>query len=395
LKLWRDGNQDGVTDEGELITLEEAGIIGLNLGNTVKNQAAGNGNTLAREGSFIWADGSTGAMGEFNLANDTFHRQFAQAVELTPEAAALPNMGGAGAVRDLREAASLNAALVSAIQDLDNLSRNEMLARMDGLLNQWAATADFQTSREQALKQGVQLLFTPQGASAAEMQAVQAVAAGVEKQLALIQAGIGEERFDAVWAEVQRIGQMLDTLETFNGQTFYTFNGSTMSSGSTGSINLATAGSGMLNGVLVMGDFPVAVSINANQFALLQQSYDALKQSVYDGLVMQTRLKGYVDSIELVIDENGLHFDFSGVDAALATLAQTDPGRAVIDCLDLMRSGGVLADVGWKGNDQLASLLGALDGGELEGGRFFPALGNVRRPDVALAENDEKWHYAA
>ncbi|MCL2876959.1 MAG: hypothetical protein FWF12_11950, partial [Betaproteobacteria bacterium] len=62
LRLWRDSDQNGITGEGELITLEEAGIVGLNLGNTVKNQAMGNGNTLAREGSFIWADGSTGAM---------------------------------------------------------------------------------------------------------------------------------------------------------------------------------------------------------------------------------------------------------------------------------------------------------------------------------------------
>ena len=95
---------DGHSGQGELLSLADAGIVSLNLANTLKNQTLANGcgrvavqqrgthrrtpcgcNTLAREGSFSRADCSTSAMGEFRLAIDTFDSQFAQAIEV-PEA---------------------------------------------------------------------------------------------------------------------------------------------------------------------------------------------------------------------------------------------------------------------------------------------------------------------
>lgn len=85
LNLWRDTSQDGHSGQGELLSLADAGIVSLNLANTLKNQTLANGcgrvaaqqrgthrrtpcecNTLAREGSF------SRAMGECKLALDTF-----------------------------------------------------------------------------------------------------------------------------------------------------------------------------------------------------------------------------------------------------------------------------------------------------------------------------------
>jgi hypothetical protein len=51
------------------------------------------------------------------------------------------------------------------------------------------------------------------------------------------------------------------------------------------------------------------VQFSAEQGELINQAYDALKTSVYGALVVQTRLKPYLDSIELVIDEAGVRFD--------------------------------------------------------------------------------------
>ncbi|MBV6389634.1 MAG: hypothetical protein JNIBNLAF_01281 [Nitrosomonas europaea] len=98
LKLWRDVSQDGVSQGGEFITLAEAGIVSLNLANTLKNQRLSNGNMLSREGSFTRADGSTSAMGEFKLATDTFNTKFTEQIEVPEPLKQLPNMGGTGNV---------------------------------------------------------------------------------------------------------------------------------------------------------------------------------------------------------------------------------------------------------------------------------------------------------
>jgi hypothetical protein len=46
LKLWRDADQNGITGQGELISLQDAGIVSLNLANTLKNQSLTNGNPI-------------------------------------------------------------------------------------------------------------------------------------------------------------------------------------------------------------------------------------------------------------------------------------------------------------------------------------------------------------
>lgn len=109
LRLWRDASQDGQTGSGEVISLADAGIVSLNLASALKNQRLANGNTLAREGSFTRADGSTSAMGEFKLAADTFDAEFAQAIEVPEALKSLPEVGGAGKVRSLQQAAAQSA----------------------------------------------------------------------------------------------------------------------------------------------------------------------------------------------------------------------------------------------------------------------------------------------
>ena len=103
LKLWRDTSQDGQTGIGELISLQDAGIVSLNLAHTLKNQRLANGNTLSREGSFSRADGTTGGMGEFRLATDTFDTKFAEPVEVPEALKTLPTMGGAALRTDFGE----------------------------------------------------------------------------------------------------------------------------------------------------------------------------------------------------------------------------------------------------------------------------------------------------
>ena len=351
LRLWRDSNQDGVTNEGELITLEEAGIVGLNLGNTVKNQAMGNGNTLAREGSFIWADGSTGAMGEFKLATDTFHRQFADAIEIPEDLQSLPNMGGAGKVRDLQEAATLSNKLTSLIEQYANATtRAEQMALLDQLLAAWADTGGMQSLEERGEgkyefqynafgndRRIDNYANQPNGGSGGG--ASSAGGGGGGPGLAYdIELTAYYQNLIAEWT------RKLQILEAFNGQYFFTLpNETSQTTGAQTGLSVGASAGGGSIGMVNPGLQTLYVSFSQQQLDLLQQSYDALKESVYAGLVLQTRLKPYLDSIELSINENGIGFDTSAMRALLEERRAADPQAALVDLADLTKYAGDVA----------------------------------------------------
>ena len=363
LKLWRDLDQDGVSDAGELFGLAELGVSQISLAKTAGSQMLGDGTRLDGSAGFT-VNGETRTYTDAWFAENQFYREFTDAIPLTAEAAALPGMKGAGAVRDLREAASLDASLAARLAGMQNggwVSRETLMGEMDALVRQWAATADFETSREKALARGVQLLFKPQGVTDMEMSAVKAVETlGIDKTMALMQTGVSEERYAVVWSEVQRLGAMLDTLEAFNGQTLYTFSTNSMSSGN-GTINLALSGSQPEPGVIVMGQRPVIVSMGPNQTSFLLQSHEALRRSVYEGLVLQTRLKGYLDAVSLNIDASGIAFDFSGVDALLDAQYALNATDALVDLLELMKRFGGGAQFGWETGPRLNSWMAEVD----------------------------------
>ena len=116
LRVWQDLNQNAISDAGELKTLAELGITGINVGKTEHSQILPNGNEIADLGTFTRSDGTSGSAGvssrlaDVNLASDTFHRSFSDVIPTTAQTVNLPVMQGSGMVRDLREAASLTTA---------------------------------------------------------------------------------------------------------------------------------------------------------------------------------------------------------------------------------------------------------------------------------------------
>ncbi len=71
LKVWRDLNQDGISQAEELFTLEELGITSLNLDKKAANQNVAGG-VLVSQGSYTKEDGSTGLTGQFDFSNNPF-----------------------------------------------------------------------------------------------------------------------------------------------------------------------------------------------------------------------------------------------------------------------------------------------------------------------------------
>ncbi|MEY3125290.1 MAG: hypothetical protein RLZZ573_1810, partial [Pseudomonadota bacterium] len=152
LRLWQDANQDGVSQATELTTFAEQGIASINVVGTPGNVDLGGGNTQVLAGSFTRTSGQSGTTGVADLAGSLllagngFYREFTDDPVVTSAAAALPQMTGAGWVRDLREAMSLGTAQAAALQArLTEYSaattREAQLALLDGLLGDWARTS--------------------------------------------------------------------------------------------------------------------------------------------------------------------------------------------------------------------------------------------------------------
>lgn len=229
LKLWRDTSQDGQTGTGELISLADAGIVSLNLANTLKNQNLANGNQLSREGSFTRADGSTSAMGEFRLATSTFDTKFADPVEVPEALKTLPTMGGAGNVRELQQAAAQSGSVAGVLAQFQGATtRAEQKALLDQLITAWADTSGMAKSLEERAAGKYRIQYEAFGnerrSSSIDTVAFAAISSGSvggSGGAALITDFGGmylSERYRNLIAEWSR---KLHVLEAFNGQHFF------------------------------------------------------------------------------------------------------------------------------------------------------------------------------
>jgi hypothetical protein len=142
LRIWRDLNQDGISQPGELKTLADSGIVSISVSAKAVNNDLGNGNLQTAAGTFVWANGSTGSTGETNgaaanldLLVNTFYRTFTTQITLTDQAKALPDLRGSGRVRDLSEAVSLSSDLGNWVQTYtQQTSRQGQIDKLDGFI---------------------------------------------------------------------------------------------------------------------------------------------------------------------------------------------------------------------------------------------------------------------
>ena len=345
LQVWQDLNQDGVSQAGELKTLTELGIASLNLAKTANSQTLTGGNQIADLGSFVRADGTTAVMADVNLASDAFHRSFTDVIASTTQTAALPDMQGAGMVRDLRQAASLQsvegAVLASALgQYAASTTRNDQRARLDTLLADWAATSSFQSGIEKTAAQNELLLYLVPGLTRndvidngllLDMSVASGAAADTGSATSSIQLGILNPQIDlahiaALKEKQQRITKLIGILEKFNGTTFVNIDATGVRTGANQLLtNVAITNSGSssssssTSSTLISpykAEFVLALS--DAQISLIEQAYASLRQSVYDGLLTQTRLKPYLDDISLTLGSNGVALDFTALNARFA-----------------------------------------------------------------------------
>lgn len=275
LRLWRDLDQNGISNSNELLTLAQVGITQISLSKTAGTQTLADGTRLDGTATFT-LNGQPHTFSDAWLAENPFVSAFSSPVDQSDAIDALPQMQGSGAVRDLRAAAAQSGTLQGLLAQFQQAgTREAQMALMDPLLKAWADTSDLTTVAEwEAAGHNVTCSFYGQDAAG-----------------------------NALWK------QRLSVLEAFNGENYRT---------------LAKTGT-------------TAISTASARQALLAQSYDALVQGVYGALVAQTRLKPYLDAITVHGTDTDISLDGSGLNKLLDQRFAADPQAAVNDLIELNR----------------------------------------------------------
>ena len=335
LRVWQDLNQDGISQNDELFTLAEKGIAAIHVAKTENTTVLSNGNQIADLGHFTYADGSEGTLGQvtggiadIDLADNPFYREFTDRLD-TSGVAGLPDMQGSGAVRDLREASSLSGALantVTAYAQAD--TKAGQLALADQLIAQWAQTSGASTSIDLAAAQNYELVYLIPGLTAADFAPVLfgAGAGGGSNGITLPDPQETQRR-EALKAQQASVTSLIALLEKFNGLPFVNIEPQGVRTGAQQFL-VANTTSGGSAGYLYTGPRQVFVNLSGTQIDFLNKSYAALRESIYDGLLLQTRLKPYLNDIELAVDAGGnVMLDFTAITADFQARFDTAPPR--------------------------------------------------------------------
>ena len=127
--IWKDVNQNGITDAGELLTLNQAGVSSLATGYTATSTVDAQGNTIGLTGSYTATDGTSHAMDDVWFAVDTARTIEMDTVAVSAQIAALPDIAGFGNVHSLHQAMALDTTghLQSIVEQF--LAETDMTAR--------------------------------------------------------------------------------------------------------------------------------------------------------------------------------------------------------------------------------------------------------------------------
>ncbi|MBV7431695.1 hypothetical protein KW847_26340, partial [Acidovorax sp. sif0715] len=221
VRIWRDLNQDGISQAGEMQTLAEAGIASVKLSSTKTATSYGDAQ-LVQSGSFTRTDGSEGQAGSFILAQNnavTTHPPIA----ISAEAAALPGLQGSGWVRGLQEAATLDPGLIARYTQAQGAgNRAGYVGSVSEMLLEWGGRSDYMTASKVAMEEdGVGLILrNPADEQEAAWMYVAVKADRLTRET--FRSGLSTEdraKFDAMRSGM--VGQLekLYTYEAFTGYT--------------------------------------------------------------------------------------------------------------------------------------------------------------------------------
>ncbi|MBR2916550.1 MAG: DUF2974 domain-containing protein, partial [Clostridia bacterium] len=148
LKVWIDSNGNGLSEDGELHTLDELGISQINIKNNITNYNDDNGNTVAREGTFVKEDGNVGSIGEIHFDMDTMDTISKENVDVPDNIKdRMPNLIASGNMYTLHEAMTLDEELYKLVREFE-FCRNpdERDTIIEDIVFTWTGSKDIDSS---------------------------------------------------------------------------------------------------------------------------------------------------------------------------------------------------------------------------------------------------------
>lgn len=143
--VWRDANGNGMTDDGELIDLLQAGVSSIALNYNAGEESDENGNKFSQTGTFSDANGINKTIADIWFNVDLMDTKDKTAIEIPDDIKNLPNFKGIGNVHDLwtamalDESGMLKSLLLDFINEPYEGNRKNIL---DQIIFQWTGVAD-------------------------------------------------------------------------------------------------------------------------------------------------------------------------------------------------------------------------------------------------------------
>ena len=296
LRVWIDANSDGISQVSELHTLMSLDIQSLNLEHQENSRDLGNGNRLTHIGSYTKTDGTTGEMGDVEFAANRLYSRYTDTVELTPEQLKAPNLQGLGRLRDLREAAALNAELADTLKAYAAAqTKEEQTALLSELVTKWGATDPFK-SKTDAFTLSSDLILTD------------------NEGIGLTPTQIAEWRKGIVLdaqtkADFEAVRSKIAVLDAFTGEKSET---------------------------LYFGTPAQARQI----IDTVNQTYESLTNNIYQGLLFQTRLQPYLNEIGFKLDDKQQFvLDYTHVQTKFQQVFKDNAQKAFVDLGEFLAFG--------------------------------------------------------
>ncbi|MBS7671670.1 tandem-95 repeat protein [Croceicoccus gelatinilyticus] len=120
LQIWQDLNRDGVSDAGELFSLDDLGIVSIDLDYFKVDEVQTDG-YISERSTFEWADGTLGEIADVWFRTDPRAALQRNASEISATIEAMPYIGGSGTVADLHSAMQDDPVLEEMVQRLIDL----------------------------------------------------------------------------------------------------------------------------------------------------------------------------------------------------------------------------------------------------------------------------------
>ena len=301
LQVWQDLNQDGISQANELSTLTNLGITSISVDQTEQVNVDQNGNQIAITSSFD-RNGEEYDIGQVNYSSNTFNSEFIDTIVLSEQTQSLPEISGSGGLRNLRESATLNSELASAVELFVNATTaEEQKSLLDEILWQWSLASNTRTSYDVAVDYNTQYDGDSHYAS---FDLDQFSIGSALSKIAVLEAFNGRQ--------VNMIGGVLSIFRQPGAQPLIGQNE-----------NRLTSNAGRINS------------------SILHDSYNTLKDSVYASLVLQTRIEPYIEGVDLIFTPEGeVTWDASETINLIETNIASDQANGLIDLMELTKYAG-------------------------------------------------------